>query len=123
MLGYRFTILFHRAARAGLSAYYAPHLPEIARVRGPAIYARQSMTNFGSNSNQPCHGAAGIVVCASGCASKWGANVDLGWLIWGPGPERLIRQSCLGLRRGVRQLMASDAVAWLAPLCAVADGL
>ena len=32
----------YNAARAGFSAYYVPHVPEIARIRGPAILARST---------------------------------------------------------------------------------
>ena len=34
----------YKAACAGLSAYYVPHVPDIARIRGPAILARCTCT-------------------------------------------------------------------------------
>ena len=32
----------NNAACAGFSAYYVPHVPDIARIRGPAILARST---------------------------------------------------------------------------------
>ena len=86
-----------RILRAALAGY-----SKDLRGRDPRPPQHELIDNF----NQPCRSAAGTVGCASGCAANWGANVDLGWLLWGRGAERRIRQSAVtllfGLRRCVR---------------------